>query len=461
MIPLFVMLAAILVARGVGAIGWQPLDDWQVATRLGLAVMFAFTAAAHFNSMRADLIRMVPPRLPYPAALVTLTGFAELAGAVGLLVPGVARWAASPPTFTRRATASRFGADRQHRSSRACRSSSCGLDFCGGPRDSDPGMSLLPRDHRRKGEQSVTVLNTIGRTRLIPLQQIVPEGSARILLKLEYENPTGSMKDRMALAMVEAAEADGRLRPGGSVVEYTGGSTGVSLAFVCAVKRIPLQIVTSDAFSKEKRDHMTALGARLTLVASPTGGTTKALILEMIETARKLASAPGSYWTDQLNNTDQLSSYERMAEEVWEQTNGQVSAFVQSVGTAGSLRGISTRLRAHNEAVHIVAVEPEESAVLSGRPSGSHKIEGIGAGFIVPLWTETLAHEIQTISTQEAMATARRLARHEGIFAGTSTGGNVAVALRVAERLGPDQTVVTLAVDSGMKYLSTALYAHT
>src|SRR3989442_2951128 len=246
------------------------------------------------------------------------------------------------------------------------------------------------------GERSVTVLDTIGRTSLIPLLHMVPKESARVLVKLEYENPTGSMKDRMALAMVEAAEADGRLRPGGTVVEFRGESTGVSLDFVCAVKRIPLQIVTSDAFSKEKRDHMTALGARLTLVASPTGGTTKALILEMIETARKLASAPGSYWTDQLNNTDQLSSYERMAEEIWEQTNGQVSAFVQSVGTGGSLRGISTRLRAHDEAVHIVAVEPEESAGLSGRPSGAHKIEGIGAGFKVPLWTETLPNEKQT-----------------------------------------------------------------
>jgi cysteine synthase A len=302
------------------------------------------------------------------------------------------------------------------------------------------------------------VLDTIGRTRLIGLRHLVPSGSAAILVKLEYENPTGSMKDRMALAMVEAAEADGRLRPGGSVVEYTGGSTGVSLALVCAAKGIPLQIVTSEAFSKEKRDHMTALGARLTLVTSPTGGTTRALTLEMIETARRLAAAPGSYWTDQLNNTDQLPSYERMGEEIWEQAGGHVSAFVQSVGTGGSLRGISTCLRAHNEAVHIVAVEPEESAVLSGGPSGSHKIEGTGAGFRVPLWSDTLADEIQTVSTSEAMATARRLARLEGLFAGTSTGANVAVALRLAERLGPGRTVVTLAVDSGMKYLSTALY---
>jgi cysteine synthase A len=307
----------------------------------------------------------------------------------------------------------------------------------------------------------MTVLETIGRTRLIPLRHVVADGAATVLLKLEFENPTGSMKDRMALAMVEAAEADGRLRPGGSVVEYTGGSTGVSLAFVCAAKQIPLQIVTSDAFSREKRDHMTALGARLTLVPSPTGGTTKALTLEMIETARQLASAPGSYWTDQLNNTDQLSAYHRMGEEIWEQTSGKVSAFVQSVGTAGSLRGVSTRLRAHNEAVHIVAVEPEESAVLSGRPTGSHKIEGTGIGFVAPLWTPAVANEIQTVSSQEAMAMARRLAREEGIFAGTSTGGNVAVALRLAERLGPGQTVVTLAVDSGMKYLSTALYANS
>jgi len=305
----------------------------------------------------------------------------------------------------------------------------------------------------------VTVLDNIGRTRLTPLQHIVPKESARILVKLEYENPTGSMKDRMALAMVEAAEADGRLQPGGSVVEYTGGSTGVSLAFVCAVKRIPLQIVTSEVFSKEKRDHMTALGARLTLVGSPGGGTTKALTLEMIETATKLASAPGSCLTDQLNNTDPLVSYERMGEEIWEQAQGQVSAFVQSVGTAGSLRGIATRLRAHDAAVHIVAVEPAESSVLSGGPSGSHKIEGTGAGFVVPLWTDALGDEIQTVSTQEAMETARRLARREGIFAGTSTGANVAVALRVAERLGPEHTVVTVAVDSGMKYLSTALYS--
>jgi cysteine synthase len=305
----------------------------------------------------------------------------------------------------------------------------------------------------------VSVLDAIGGTRIVPLRSLVPAGGARVLVKLELENPTGSMKDRMALAMVEAAERDGRLRPGGSVVEYTGGSTGVSLAFVCAAKRIPLRIVTSDAFSREKRDHMAALGAQLTLVPSPTGGTTRELTLAMIESARQLAAAPGACWTDQLNNHDVLPAYERMGAEILEQAGGRIGAFVHAVGTAGSLRGIAAGLRARDPAVRIVAVEPAESAVLSGGPGGSHGIEGTGAGFVVPLWSAGLADGIETVTTAEAMATARRLAREEGIFAGTSTGANVAAALRVSAGLGAGHTVVTLAVDSGMKYLSTPLYA--
>lgn len=305
-----------------------------------------------------------------------------------------------------------------------------------------------------------SILDCIGNTRLLALTSLVPRNSATVLVKLETENPTGSMKDRMALAMVEAAERDGRLKPGGAVVEYTGGSTGVSLAFVCAAKRIPLEIVTSEAFSKEKRDHMTALGAKLTLVPSPTGGTTKALTLEMIARAKAIAdSLPGSYWTDQLNNADVLPGYATMADEIWRQTDGRVDAFVQSVGTAGSFRGIGTRLRELNPALQAVAVEPAESAVLSGGPSGSHKIEGTGPGFVPPLWRGEIASEIAPVSSADAMAMARRLAREEGIFAGTSTGANVLTALRIAERLGPGKTVVTIACDTGMKYLSTALYA--
>lgn len=304
-----------------------------------------------------------------------------------------------------------------------------------------------------------SILSRIGGTPLVELKHLVPEGSARILLKIEAENPTGSMKDRMALAMIEAAEQDGRLPSGGHVVEYTGGSTGVSLALVCAVKGHPLHIVTSDAFSMEKRQQMAAFGANLSIIPSVDGGMDATLTHTMIETARQLTDETGGYWTNQLHNADQLTAYHRMADEIWTQTGGTVDAFVQSVGTSGSVRGVSEGLRRHHANVQVVAVEPEESAVLSGGPSGSHKIEGVGAGFVVPLWKPELISEIRPVSTDAAMQMARRLAREEGIFAGTSTGSNVVAALAVAARLGPEATVVTLMCDTGIKYLSTALYA--
>jgi len=298
------------------------------------------------------------------------------------------------------------------------------------------------------------ILHCIGNTSLVPLRKVAPANGARILLKLESENPTGSMKDRMALAMIEAAEADGRLTPGGFVVEYTGGSTGVSLSLVCAVKGYPLQIVTSEAFAREKLEHMKILGATLTIVRSESGGMTEKLTRDMIEAARVIAEKPGSFWTDQLNNEDQVAAYHKMAEEIWTQAGGQIDGFVQSVGTAASLRGIGEALRRHNEQIRIVAVEPAESAVLSGGPPGSHKIDGVGAGFVVPLWQEGIADQIEQISTEEAAAMTIRLAREEGLFAGTSTGGNVIAALRLAKQLGPDATVVTVMCDTGMKYLS-------
>ncbi len=255
----------------------------------------------------------------------------------------------------------------------------------------------------KSNQISNSVLQSIGNTTLLELRNIVPSGHARVLLKLEGENPTGSMKDRMALAMVEVAEADGRLQSGGTVVEYTGGSTGVSLALVCAVKGYPLSIVTSDAFSQEKRNHMQLLGAKLTIIQSTDGGMTEELTRQMIEAAREIAERPGSYWTDQLNNTDQIATYVRLGEEIRAQTRGNVDAFVQSVGTGASLRGVATALRGHNPDVRIIAVEPEESAVLSGGQTGAHKIEGVGAGFKVPLWDDDLADEITTVSTDEAM----------------------------------------------------------
>jgi cysteine synthase A len=298
------------------------------------------------------------------------------------------------------------------------------------------------------------ILDCIGNTSLMALRNVVPANGSRILLKLESENPTGSMKDRMALAMIEAAEANGRLKAGGSVVEYTGGSTGVSLSLICAVKGYPLHIVTSDAFAREKLDHMKNLGARLTIVRSDSGRMTEKLTRDMIEAARIIRAETGGFWTDQLNNTDQLVAYHKMAEEVWTQSGGRIDGFVQSVGTAASLRGTGEALRRHHKPIRIVAVEPAESPVLSGGQPGGHKIDGVGAGFKVPLWQEGFADQVERVFTEEAVAMALRLAREEGLFAGTSTGANVIAALRLAEQLEPDATIVTVMCDTGMKYLS-------
>jgi cysteine synthase len=303
-----------------------------------------------------------------------------------------------------------------------------------------------------------SVLQRIGRTPLLALKGIVPDGCARILVKVESVNPTGSMKDRMALAMITAGERTGRLKPGGRVVEYTGGSTGVSLALVCAARGYPLSIVTSDAFSVEKRNHMAALGAELTIVPSSGGGMDATLTRKMIEAAEQITERTGAFWTDQLNNTDQLTAYHAMANEIWVQTNGRIDAFVQSTGTAACVRGVAEVLRRNKRDIHIVAVEPKESAVLSGGKTGVHKIEGVGAGFVVPLWDRSIADEIAAVSTEEAMAMARRLARADALFAGTSTGANLVAAIDIGKRLGKDATVVTVMCDTGIKYVSTGLY---
>ncbi len=299
------------------------------------------------------------------------------------------------------------------------------------------------------------ILQCTGNTSLVALRHIRPKSGARILLKLESENPTGSMKDRMALAMIEAAERDGRLKPGGAVVEYTGGSTGTSLALVCAVKGYPLHIVSSDAFTREKLDHMRLLGAELKVIASDAGRMTQELVRAMIEAARVITEETGAFWTNQLNNADQLPGYHRLGEEIWSQTEGAIDGFVQSVGTSASLRGTSEALRRRNPGLRVVAVEPAESPVLSGGKSGAHKIDGIGTGFIPPLWRPEIVNAIERVSTAEATAMAFRLAAEEGIFVGTSTGANVVGALRLAAELGPEATVAAIAVDTGMKYLKT------
>jgi len=302
------------------------------------------------------------------------------------------------------------------------------------------------------------ILDAIGNTSMVRLRKIVPASGAQVFVKLESENPTGSVKDRMALAAIARAEEDGRLKPGGTVVEYTGGSTGTSLALVCAARGYRLRIVTSDAFSKEKRDHMAALGAELTLVASEGGLTTKKLILDMIEVARRLSEEPGSFWTDQLHNPDTIDGYHALGEEIWIQTEGKVDAFVHCVGTAVSSRGVAVALKRHKPAVRIAVVEPAESSVLRGGPPGPHKIEGVGIGYTPPLFEPSVVDDIVAVSTADAKEMARRLARDEAIFGGTSSGANVVAALQVAEGLGPGATVVTLVADSGLKYLSTDVY---
>lgn len=302
------------------------------------------------------------------------------------------------------------------------------------------------------------ILETIGDTSMVRLRKVVPAGCADVAVKLEWENPTGSVKDRMARAVIARAEEDGRLKPGDTVIEYTGGSTGASLALVCASKGYRLHIVSSDAFSKEKLDQMAALGAQLTLVPSEGGLTTRKLIVDMIETARRLSLEPHTYWTDQLNNHDSIAGYHPLAEEIWRQTNGQIDAFVHCVGTAACLRGVATVLKQYKPGIRIVAVEPAESSVLLGGTPGPHKIEGVGIGAIPPLWEPALVDEIIAVKTEDAKAMTRRIAREEALFAGTSSGANVIAAIQVAQRLGAGANVVTLMADSGLKYLNTDVY---
>jgi cysteine synthase len=298
-------------------------------------------------------------------------------------------------------------------------------------------------------------LSAIGNTPVVRLERITDDNSAEIWVKMEAANPTGSYKDRMALAMIEAAEADGRLQPGQTVVEYTGGSTGSSLALVCAVKGYPLRIVSSDAFAPEKIKTMQAFGAEVELIPSP-AGITPDLIPAMMKRAAEIAAETGAYATDQFNNTDMVDGYRKLGEEFLEQLAGTlpITAFCSYVGTAGCFLGVSRALTAALPGIHRVVVEPAESAVLSGGPPGTHHIEGGGIGQRPPLLSTTDYDEVIAVPEAEAFAMARRAARTEGIFSGPSTGANLIAALTLARRLGPGHRVVTIQVDSGLKYLA-------
>lgn len=303
-----------------------------------------------------------------------------------------------------------------------------------------------------------SMLGTIGSTPLVELTKIVPSGSARVLVKLECLNPTGSYKDRMALAVIEEAEKRGDLRPGMTVVEYTGGSTGASLAFVCAVKGYRFRVVSSDAFAQEKLRMMSALGAELTIIPSHNGEMTRDLFQSMIEQAKIYAMEENTYFTDQFNNRDVLTGYAALAAELLEQAEKPIHTFCAAVGTAGMLMGAARQFRASSPSTRIIALEPSTSAVISTGVSGKHYMEGMGVGFVPPLLDRALLDEIRVVDEEDARAMARRLAAEEGLLVGTSSGGNIASALKIAGEIGAGHIVTTVAVDTGLKYLNGDLY---
>jgi cysteine synthase A len=302
-----------------------------------------------------------------------------------------------------------------------------------------------------------SVLKAIGRTPVVQLKKLVPSGAADVFVKLEYYNPTGSYKDRMALAMIEGAEARGALKPGMRVVEYTGGSTGSSLAMVCAVKGYAFAPLSSDAFAREKIQTMEAFGATVEIVPSDGGKVTPALFDRFKARIAVLKDQPGTFWTDQFNNTDALNGYRQIGVELLEQV-GSIDAYCGGVGTAGMLVGVSRALRAGGSKARIVALEPTGSPVLTTGKGGAHRVEGIAAGFVPPHLKREDYDEVRAIDEEEARNMARRLAREEGIFAGTSSGLNVVAALQLARELGAGRRVATVAVDTGLKYLAGDLF---
>jgi cysteine synthase A len=302
-------------------------------------------------------------------------------------------------------------------------------------------------------------LKAIGNTPLIKLQKLTKPDWADIYVKYEGGNPTGSMKDRMALSMIEGAERRNELKPGGTVVEYTGGSTGSSLAMVCANKGYRAHFVSSDAFAEEKLQTMRAFGAELDIVPSAHGLITAKLINTLIEKARILSKAPNTFWTDQFNNIDNRNAYHQMAREIIDVLGTGIDEFITGIGTAGSFSGNSEIFKQEIPGIRCIAIEPLNVRALSGgNISGTHKLEGIGSGFIPSICRMDLADEIIAVSDEDAYATARKLARVEGIFGGTTSGANVWAAMQRARAIGPGKTIVTIIIDSGLKYLQGDLY---
>jgi cysteine synthase len=304
-----------------------------------------------------------------------------------------------------------------------------------------------------------SILDTIGNTPLVRLRHCVPENGAELWLKLEYRNPSGSMKDRMAVAMVESAERSGELGPGDTVVEYTGGSTGPALALVCRAKGYRCLIVMADCFTEERFQLVRALGADIDVVKSVEGRgrVTPQDIHNMVTRAGELAAQAGHYATDQFNNPHPIAHHrDHLGREIWDQTGGRVTAFCHGLGTAGSVMGVSEALKPRG--VFIQAHEPASSAAIGGAEPGAFVIQG-WTGFVMPHWDADRVDHVEPIEDDAALDMTLRLAQEEGIFAGISTGANIVGAHRLAERLGPGAVIVTLAVDSGFKYMSVPPYA--
>lgn len=299
----------------------------------------------------------------------------------------------------------------------------------------------------------------IGNTPLIKLERLSEPDCAEIYVKYEGANPTGSMKDRMALSMIEGAEKRGELKPGGKVVEYTGGSTGSSLAMVCATKGYKAHFVSSDAFAEEKLQTMRAFGAELEIIPSENGKITAKLIDSLIERARELSKVPNTFWTDQFNNVDNRNAYHKMAREILDVLGNKIDEFIMGVGTGGSFSGNSEVFKEEMPNIRCIAIEPFNVRSLSGGDTtGTHKLEGIGAGFVPSICKLDLADEIMSVKDEDAYETARKLATLEGVFGGTTSGANIWAAIERARIIGPGKKIVTIICDSGLKYLSGDLY---
>jgi cysteine synthase A len=297
----------------------------------------------------------------------------------------------------------------------------------------------------------------IGNTPIVRLSSFPGPDAAEVWVKLEASNPTGSYKDRMALAMIEAAEERGDLEPGQTVVEYTGGSTGSSLAFVCAIKGYPIRIVSSNAFAAEKLQTMRAFGADLELIHSDRGIHPE-LVPQLIGRAAEIVAETGGYATDQFNNFDTLNGYREIGVEILSQLPGEIHGACLYVGVGGAFVGTTTPIKEAWPDLIRTIVEPEESAVIAGRPAGTHRIEGGGDRFVPKMITPDVYDRLDAVSTEDAYATARQVANLEGVWTGPSGGANILAATRLARELGPGHRVVTVQPDSGLKYLGGDLY---